>query len=91
VEIWEEEKGWKPFLPPKLISTGFKGKWRKQIARSRLQQNKDKLCQRIKGSIQEHPERTNPASIPWEFHRDVTRHGQPKCRRDTQEIPRGQK
>jgi hypothetical protein len=26
-----------------------------------------------------------------EFHGQVTRHGQPKCTRDTQEIPRGQK
>jgi uncharacterized protein YbbC (DUF1343 family) len=27
----------------------------------------------------EPPERGNPTSNWWEFHRDVTRHGQPKC------------
>jgi hypothetical protein len=42
------KKGWKPFSPQKYISTEFKGKWRKQIPRSRLQQNKGKLWQRTK-------------------------------------------
>jgi hypothetical protein len=34
----------------------------------------------------EHPEIRQLASNQWEFHGDVTRHGQPKCRRCTQEI-----
>jgi hypothetical protein len=51
--------------------------------------NKDKLCQRTQGSPQEQPERRNPASTHWEFHRDVTRHGQSKHSRGTQEMPRG--
>jgi hypothetical protein len=55
---------------------------------SRLQQNKDKLYQGTQRSTQEHPERRNPESNQWEFHRDVTRHGQPKCIGDTQEIPK---
>jgi hypothetical protein len=37
------------------------------------------------------PERRNPASNQWEFYRDDTGYGQPKCTRDTQEIPRQQK
>jgi hypothetical protein len=40
---------------------------------------------------QEHPQRRNPASNHGEFHGDVTRHGQPKRIRGTQEIPRHQK
>jgi hypothetical protein len=40
---------------------------------------------------QEQPERRNPANNHLEFHGDVTRHGQPKCTRGTQEIPRQQK
>jgi hypothetical protein len=51
---------------------------RKQIPRSRLQPNKDKLWQRTQQSPQEHSERRNPASNHWEFHGDITRHGQPK-------------
>jgi hypothetical protein len=39
----------------------------------------------------EHCERRNPASNQWEFHRDVTRHDQPKHTGGTQEIPRQQK
>jgi hypothetical protein len=46
---------------------------------SRLQQNKDKLCQGTQQSPQEQPERRNPASSHREFHGDVTRHSQPKC------------
>jgi hypothetical protein len=38
----------------------------------------------------DHSERRNPASNQWEFHRDVTGYGQPKCIGDTQEIPRQQ-
>jgi hypothetical protein len=40
---------------------------------------------------QEHSERRNSASNQWEFHRDVTRHGQPKRTEVSQEIPRQQK
>jgi hypothetical protein len=36
-------------------------------------------------------ERRNPPSNQWEFYRDDTRDGQPKCTGDTQEIPRQQK
>jgi hypothetical protein len=64
---------------------------KKTDTRSRLQQNKDKLHQRTQWSPQEHPERRNPESNHWEFHGDVTRHGQPKCKRGTQEIPTWQK
>jgi hypothetical protein len=39
--------------PQQKISTGTRGKWRKQIIRSRLQQNEDKLCQRTQWSPQE--------------------------------------
>jgi hypothetical protein len=45
--------------------------------------HKDKLYQGTQQSPQEHPERSNQ----WEFHRDVTRHGQPKYTGGTQEIP----
>jgi hypothetical protein len=37
------------------------------------------------------PERRNPTSSQWEFHWDVTRHGQLKHTGDTQEVPRQQK
>jgi hypothetical protein len=40
---------------------------------------------------QEQSERRNPASNQWEFYRDNTGHGQPKCTGDTKEIPRQQK
>jgi hypothetical protein len=33
----------------------------------------------------------NPASNQWEFYRNDTEHGQPKCTGDTQEITRQQK
>jgi hypothetical protein len=33
----------------------------------------------------------NPAGNQWEFYRADTGYGQPKCTRDTQEIPRQQK
>jgi hypothetical protein len=36
----------------------------------------------------EHPERRNHTSNQWEFYRDDTGYGQPKCAGDTQEIPR---
>jgi hypothetical protein len=36
-------------------------------------------------------ERRNPASNHWEFHGDVTRHGQPKRTTGTQELRRKQK
>jgi hypothetical protein len=39
----------------------------------------------------EQSERRNATSNQGEFHRGDTRHGQPKCRADTQEIPRQQK
>jgi hypothetical protein len=45
------------------------------------------LYQGTQWSPQEHPERRNTASNQWEFHRDDTRHGQPKCTGGTQEIP----
>jgi hypothetical protein len=75
------KKGWKPFYSQK-----FRGKWKKRIPRSRLQQNKRKLYQGNQQSPQENFARRNAASNQWEFHRDVTRHGQPKCTGDTQEI-----
>jgi hypothetical protein len=40
---------------------------------------------------QEHPQRKNFATNHWEFHRDVTRHGLPKCTSGTQEIAWQQK
>jgi hypothetical protein len=51
---------------------------------------KIKLCQRTQWSPQEHSERRNPAGNQWEFYRDDTGYGQPKCTGDTQ-IPRQQK
>jgi hypothetical protein len=61
------------------------------MPRSRLQENKDKLCQRTQQSPKEHSEKRNPASNQWEFYRDDTGYGQPKWTGDTQEIPRQQK
>jgi hypothetical protein len=61
------------------------------MPRSRLQQNEDKLCQSTQWSPQEHSERRYPASNQWEFYRDDTGYGQPKCTGDTQEITRQQK
>jgi hypothetical protein len=61
------------------------------MPRFRLQKNKEKLYQGTQQSPQEHTERRNPASNQWEFCRDDTGYGQPKCTRDTQEIPRQQK
>jgi hypothetical protein len=43
-----QKKTGKPVSPQQKISTGIRGKRRKQILRSRLQQNEDKLCQRTK-------------------------------------------
>jgi hypothetical protein len=63
--MWRQKKGWKPFSTPKQISTRFRGKWRKQISISRLQQNKDKLYQGTQQSPQEDPERRNSASNQW--------------------------
>jgi hypothetical protein len=51
----------------------------------------DKLCQRTQWRPQEHSERRNPASNQWEFYRDDTGYGQPKCTGDTQEILRQKK
>jgi hypothetical protein len=48
-----QKKTGKPVSPQQKISTGSRGKWRKQILRSRLQQNEDKLCQRTQWSPQE--------------------------------------
>jgi hypothetical protein len=39
-------------------------------------------------SLQEYSERRNPAGNHWEFHGDITRHGQPKHIGGTQEIQR---
>jgi hypothetical protein len=56
-----------------------------------FQQNKDKLHQETQQSPQEHPERSNPISKHQEFHGDVTIHGQPKCTKGAQNVPRYQK
>jgi hypothetical protein len=47
------EKTVKPVSLQQKISTRTRGEWRKQILRSRLQQNEDKLCQRTQWSPQE--------------------------------------
>jgi hypothetical protein len=61
---------------------------KKKIPSSRLQQNKYKLCQGTQQSPQKQPERRNSASNHWEFHGDVSRHGQSKHTKGTSEIPR---
>jgi hypothetical protein len=66
----------------------LRGKWRKWIPSSRLQQNKDKQCQGTLQCLQEHPQRRNPSGNQWEFHKDDTRHGKPKHTWGPQEIPR---
>jgi hypothetical protein len=48
--------------------------------------NKEKLCHGTQQSPKEHPKRSNPASNQSEFHRDVIRHGQPKCTAGTQKF-----
>jgi hypothetical protein len=63
---------------------------KKQILRFRLQQKEDKLYQRTQWSTQEQAERRNHVSNQWEFYRDDTGYGQPKCTGDTQKIPRQQ-
>jgi hypothetical protein len=50
-----------------------------------------KLCQGTQWSPQEHHERRNPASNHWEFHGDVTRHGQAKHTGGTQEFQKYEK
>jgi hypothetical protein len=50
------KKGWNQFFPE------GNEKKKKQIPRSRLQQNKDKLYHGTQQSPQEHPERGNAAS-----------------------------
>jgi hypothetical protein len=41
-------------------------------------------------SPQEQSERRNPTSNQWDFHRDDTEHGQPKCTGDTEEYEKAQ-
>jgi hypothetical protein len=86
-----QKKTGKPVSPQQKISTGTRGEWRKQIFWSRIQQNKDKLCQRNQWSPQEQSKRRNTTGNQWKFYRDDTGYGQPKCTGDTQEIPRQQK
>jgi hypothetical protein len=86
-----QKKIGKPVSPQQKISTGTRGKWKKQILRPRLQKNEDKLCQRTQWSPQEQSKRRNTTSNQWQFYRDDTGYGQPKCTGDTQEILRQQK
>jgi hypothetical protein len=48
-----QKKQGNQFPHSKKISTGTRGKWRKQTLGSRHQQNEDKLCQRTQRSSQE--------------------------------------
>jgi hypothetical protein len=68
-------------LPPKINLYRIQREIKKMDTQFQTPIKQRQTIPRNPMNPQEHSERRN-------FHGDVTRHGQPKCTRDTQEIPR---